>query len=256
MSRITSAKELFDLSSETVFVTGASSGLGARFVEVLSAHGAKVVLAARRVDRIEAAAATLDNAIALPFDVTRPESYNRAFDQAEAVLGPITLLVNNAGVDGPDDTLKFTPEDWRFVQGTNVDAIFNLSRLFAERRIEHGAPGNIINISSAAGYIVSETSTAYSVSKAAVVAMTKALAYELAPHKIRVNGIAPGYIYSEMTNGFLASDAGKEMVKRVPQRRVGEPSDLDGTLLLLASTKASGFMTGATVVVDGGISLK
>lgn len=99
----------------------------------------------------------------------------------------------------------------------------------------------------AAGYIVSETSTAHSVSKAAVVAMTKALAYELAPHKIRVNGIAPGYIYSEMTNEFLASDAGKDAVKRVPQKRVGQPSDLDGTPLLLASQRASGFMTGITV---------
>ena len=256
MSHITPANELFDLSSETVFVTGASSGLGARFVEVLSAYGAKVVLAARRVDRIEAAAKMLKNAIALPFDVTRPESYISAFDQAESELGPITQLVNNAGVGGLDDTLNYTPDDWRFVQGTNVDAIFNLSRFFAARRIALGKPGSIINISSAAGYIVSETSTAYSVSKAAVVAMTKALAYELSPYQIRVNGIAPGYIYSEMTNDFLASDAGKEMLKRVPQRRVGEPSDLDGTLLLLASARASGFMTGATVIVDGGIALK
>jgi NAD(P)-dependent dehydrogenase (short-subunit alcohol dehydrogenase family) len=164
--------------------------------------------------------------------------------------------VNNAGVAGPDDTLNFTPEDWRFVQGTNVDAIFNLSRFFAKRQIERGSPGNIINISSAAGYVVSETSTAYSVSKAAVVAMTKALAYELAPHKIRVNGIAPGYIYSEMTNDFLASEAGMDAVNRVPQKRVGEPSDLDGTLLLLASPRASGFMTGTTVIVDGGIAIK
>jgi 3-oxoacyl-[acyl-carrier protein] reductase len=257
MSTVTLAQDLFDLSGETAFVTGASSGLGARFAEVLSAHGAKVALAARRVDRIEAAAVRLGSgAIALPFDVTKPETYAPSFDQAEAALGPITLLVNNAGVAGIDDTLHFTPDDWRFVQATNVDAIFNLSRLYASRQIERGAPANIINISSAAGFVVSETSTAYSVSKAAVVAMTKALAFELSPYKIRVNGIAPGYIYSEMTNDYLASDAGREMVTRVPQKRVGEPSDLDGTLLLLASTRASGFMTGTTVIVDGGIALK
>jgi 3-oxoacyl-[acyl-carrier protein] reductase len=257
MSPVVLAKDLFDLTGQTAFITGASSGLGARFAEVLSAHGAKVALAARRVDRIEAAAARLGSrAHALAFDVTKPEMYAQSFGQVEAALGPITLLVNNAGVAGLDDTLQSTPEDWRFVQATNVDAIFNLSRLYASRQIKRASPGNIINISSAAGYVVSETSTAYSVSKAAVVAMTKALAFELAPYNIRVNGIAPGYIYSEMTNDYLASDQGREMVKGIPQRRVGEPSDLDGTLLLLASTKASGFMTGSTVIVDGGIVLK
>ena len=241
MSSIVMAKDLFDLAGTTALVTGASSGLGARFAEVLLAHGAKVALAARRLDRLKNAAAKMGvNAIALPLDVTRPDDYGQALDYAEGKLGPVTLLVNNAGVSGPDDLLRFTPEDWREVQGTNVDAIFNLSRLFATRQIERGLPGNIINISSAAGYIVSETSTAYSVSKAAVVAMTRALAFELARHKIRVNGIAPGYIYSEMTNDYLASEAGRKAVKRVPQKRVGEPSDLDGTLLLISVVEGFG----------------
>ena len=257
MSSIVLAKDLFDLSGETALVTGASSGLGARFAEVLSAHGAKVALAARRIDRIKEAAAKLgSNAFALHLDVTQHVNYEAAFDHVEAKLGPVTLLVNNAGVSGAEDALSFTPEDWRFVQETNVDALFNLSRVFAARHVERGTPGSIINISSAAGYIVSETSVAYSVSKAAVVAMTRALAYEFAPHKIRVNGIAPGYIYSEMTTEFLGTEGGKNAVNRVPQKRAGEPSDLDGTLLLLASPRASGLMTGTTIIVDGGIALK
>jgi len=256
MAAITPARELFDLTGEVALITGASSGLGNRFAEVLSAHGAKVALAARRSDRIAALADRLGNAMALPLDVTRRDDHAAAFERVEAALGPVTLLINNAGISGPDRLFDCTPEDWDAVQETNVGAAFGLSQAFARRRIERGASGTIINIASAAGYIVSETSVAYAVSKAAVVQMTRALALALARHKIRVNGIAPGYIWSEMTHDYLASEAGKAMLKRVPQRRAGEPSDLDGTLLLLASPRASGFMTGATVVVDGGISLK
>ena len=142
------------------------------------------------------------------------------------------------------------------MQDTNVDAVWHLSQFFAKRLVARKQPGAIINISSVAGYLVNETSAAYAISKAAVVQMTRALAFELARHNIRVNGIAPGFVHSEMTDDYLASEAGKAVIRRVPQRRVGDPSDLDGTLLLLASRKASGFMTGSTVIVDGGIALK
>jgi 3-oxoacyl-[acyl-carrier protein] reductase len=138
------------------------------------------------------------------------------------------------------------------VQETNVDSVWHLSQAFAKRLIAAKQPGTIINIASIAAFQVIDSPAAYAVSKAAVQQMTRAMALELARYKIRVNAIAPGFIYSEMTTEYLESEAGKASLKRIPQRRAGDPSDLDGTLLLLASTKASGFMTGSTVVVDGG----
>lgn len=252
MAPITPAQDLFDLTGEVALVTGASSGLGARFAEVLAAHGAKVALAARRVERISALAGRLKNAIAVELDVTKPESHEAALAVAEAKLGPVTLLVNNAGVANSERFIDTTPETFRRVQETNVDAVWLLSQAFARRLIAGKRPGAIINIASIAAFVVNETPAAYAVSKAAVQQMTRAMALELARYQIRVNAIAPGFIYSEMTTDYLNSEAGKAMLKRLPQRRAGDPSDLDGALLLLASAKASGFMTGATVVADGG----
>ncbi len=256
MIQVTPAIKLFDLTGEVALVTGASSGLGWRFAQVLAAHGAKVIAAARRVDRLQALAAESPNIFPLELDVTRPQDFPAALDAAEAAAGPLTLLVNNAGWGGRDTSFEHSAEDWQRLQSTNVDSLWHLSQAFAKRLMARKQPGAIINISSVAGYLVSETPAPYAIGKAAVVQMTKALAFELARHRIRVNGIAPGYIHSEMTDDYLASEAGKAMLKRVPQRRAGEPSDLDGTLLLLASPKASAFMTGTTVIVDGGIALK
>lgn len=252
MAAITLAKDLFDLTGEVALVTGASSGLGARFAEVLAAHGARVALAARRSDRIAEAASRLPGAVAVALDVTRPSDYAAAFARAEEALGPVSILVNNAGVAGGTRFLDTTPEEWRQVQDTNVDAVWSLSQFFARRLITAGRRGNIINLASIASFKVGETSATYAVSKAAVMHMTKAVARELARYGIRVNAIAPGYIHSEMTDDYLASPAGQAFIQRVPQRRAGDPSDLDGVLLLLASSKASGFMTGAVVTADGG----
>jgi 3-oxoacyl-[acyl-carrier protein] reductase len=255
MAAITPAQNLFDLTGEVALVTGASSGLGARFAEVLAAHGAKVVVAARRRERIEALAARLPKAFALTLDVTKPETFAEALADAEAALGPLTLLVNNAGIAGGGRIVDATAEGWRDVQRTNVDAVWHLSQVFARRLIARDAPGTVINIASVASTKVGETSASYAISKAAVLHMTKAMAIEWARHGIRVNAIAPGYIHSEMTDDYLASPPGQAMIKRVPQRRAGEPSDLDGTLLLLSSRRASGFMTGTAITVDGGLLL-
>lgn len=252
MAEVTPAARLFDLTGEVALVTGASSGLGARFAEVLSAHGAKVALAARRVDRIEALAARLGNACALALDVTRPESFEDALAAIETRLGAPALLVNNAGVANDERFINTSAGEWRRVMDTNVDSIWHLSRGFAKRLIAAKRPGAIVNIASVAGFAVNDVPAAYAVSKAAVVQMTKAMALDLARHKIRVNAIAPGFIWSEMTAEYLESAAGQENIKRIPQRRAGDPSDLDGALLLLSSAKASGFMTGSAVVVDGG----
>jgi 3-oxoacyl-[acyl-carrier protein] reductase len=247
------AHELFDLAGEVAFVTGASSGLGARFAETLAAHGAKVVLAARRTDRLDALAARIGkDAMAVALDVADRSMIPKAFDAAEAQFGPVTLLVNNAGISNDDRFLDTTDEQWDTTMATNLDGVWFMAREAARRMAKAGNGGTIINIASILGFRVSKASAPYCVSKAAVVQMTAALALDLAKFKIRVNAIAPGYIMSEMTEAFLASPESEASRKAIPMRMTGEPSDLDGALLLLASRKAGRFMTGATIAVDGG----
>jgi 3-oxoacyl-[acyl-carrier protein] reductase len=252
MTAITPAQQLFDLTAQVALVTGASSGLGARFAQVLAAHGARVIAAARRTEKLEELADGSANITALHLDVTAPGTFADGLDAAEAKFGTVTLLVNNAGIAGAGAILDTAPVAWRDVQNTNVDAVWHLSKAFAERLVAAKAPGAVINIASLAGYKVGATSAVYAVSKAAVLQLTKAMAVEWARHRIRVNAIAPGYIHSDMTDAYLASPAGQAMIGRSPQRRAGDPADLDGTLLLLASPAASGFMTGAAILVDGG----
>ena len=255
MSQITPAQQLFDLTGEVALVTGASSGLGRRFAEVLAAHGAKVVAAARRNDRLNDLAASSANIAPLAMDVTDTASIAKALDEAERAFGPLTLLVNNAGIAGGGRILDTPDAGWDHVMATNVGSVWHLSRAFAQRLIERKQAGAIINIASLVAGRVGMSSASYAISKAAVLHMTKAQAMEWARFGIRVNAISPGFISSEMTDDYLASPAGQEMIKRVPQRRSGQPSDLDATLLMLASAKASGFMTGAEINVDGGHAL-
>jgi 3-oxoacyl-[acyl-carrier protein] reductase len=245
------AAELFDLTGEVAIVTGASSGLGARFARVLADHGAKVVLAARRVERLEDLAREIGQA-ALPaaLDVADPAAMPGVFDMAEKAFGPVSILINNAGVVVGETFLKTTPEQWEGLRRINLDGVWHMGQEAARRMKERG--GNIVNIASVLSFRVTPGESAYCVSKAAVKQLTEAMALELARYKIRVNAIAPGYIVTEMTADYLASPASEASRAAIPMRRVGRPEDLDGTLLLLASSKASGFMTGSTVVVDGG----
>jgi 3-oxoacyl-[acyl-carrier protein] reductase len=247
------AAQLFDLTGEVALVTGASSGLGTRFTEVLASHGAKVLLAARRTDRLEALCEKIGEAAEVTaLDVTDRNQIGAAFDRAEALFGTVTILINNAGVVAAKRFLDHTPEDWERVRATNLDAVWFMAQEAARRMIAAKRAGTIINISSILGYRVTAGNSAYCVTKAAVAQMTQALALELARHNIRVNAIAPGYIATEMTEAYLASAASEPTRRAIPLRRVGEPNDLDGALLLLASSKASGFMTGSTIVADGG----
>jgi 3-oxoacyl-[acyl-carrier protein] reductase len=245
------AAELFDLTGEVAVVTGASSGLGARFARVLADHGAKVVLAARRVEKLGKLAKAIGPA-ALPvaLDVRDRAAMPAVFDAAERAFGPASILVNNAGVALGGRFLDMTAEDWETIRTINLDGVWHMAREAARRMKPRG--GAIINIASILSYRVTPGEAAYCVTKAAVMQMTAAMALELARDKIRVNAIAPGYIVTEMTEAYLAAPESEASRKAIPMRRAGQPSDLDGTLLLLASTKASGFMTGSTIVVDGG----
>lgn len=238
------------LAGKTALVTGASSGLGAHFARVLAAEGAAVTVAARRVDRLESLCAEIaaagGEAKAVAMDVTDAASVAAAFER-----GAYDIVINNAGVtyDGP--ALKTEEDDWNWVINTDLNGVFRVAQAAGKKLVEEGKGGSIVNIASILGLRVAGNLSAYATAKAGVVQMTKSLALEWARYGIRVNAICPGYIETDLNKDFFASDAGKALIKRVPQRRLGQMSDLDGPLLLLASDD-SAFMTGSEVVVDGG----
>jgi NAD(P)-dependent dehydrogenase (short-subunit alcohol dehydrogenase family) len=248
------AAEIFDLKGRVAMVTGASSGLGVRFAQVLAANGAAVALVARRADRLKDVQAAIEQtggrAIAIEADVLDRAAMSRAFDQAEKALGTVTILVNNAGVAHSTRATDVTEEEWRRVIGTNLDAVFAWAQEAAKRMLAAGQKGAIVNIASVLGFGVSKGTIAYSTAKAGVIQMTKALGLELAFKGVRVNAIAPGWFVTEINRDYLEG-AGKSLTRDIPVGRFGQHGDLDGALLLLVSD-AGGYIAGATLVVDGG----
>ena len=245
----------FDLTGRTALVTGASSGLGRHFARTLAVHGASVALAARRVDRLESLASEIrdagGNAYPVRMDVTDAHSVAAGLDAVQEALGVPAILVNNSGIARPASTLDVTEEDWAAVVGTNLEGAWRVAQGAAQRMVDAGRPGTIINILSIVAFGVAGGLGTYAASKAGLLQLTRTMALELARHRIRVNAIAPGYVLTEMNREYFTSEAGQAMTKRIPQRRIGDPSELDGALLLLASD-ASSYMTGSTIVVDGG----
>jgi NAD(P)-dependent dehydrogenase (short-subunit alcohol dehydrogenase family) len=254
--------DLFDLSGRTALVTGASQGLGRRFAKTLAGHGAAVGLAARQLDKL----AELEREIAdgggrvatVALDVTDHGSIGRALATVEDVLGPIGVLINNAGVAVSKGVLEQTEADWDRVVDTNLKGAFFVAQTVAKRMVERDSKpacgGNIVNIASVLAQGVVGHLAPYAASKGGLWQLTRTMALELARHDIRVNALAPGYIETEINRDFLATEAGLRMKKRIPQRRFGTPEDLDGALLLLASD-ASRYMTGSIIVIDGGLML-
>jgi NAD(P)-dependent dehydrogenase (short-subunit alcohol dehydrogenase family) len=246
---------IFSLAGQTALVTGASGGLGRHFATVLASAGAKVVLAARRLEALEQAVSVLQGegrqAIATVMDVTEAASVAEAFSQAEAAFGPVSILVNNSGIAVSASSLDLEEEDWDRVIDTNLKGAWLTSRCFARNARAGGTEGTIINVASILGFRVAGNVSAYAVSKAGLVQLTCAMALELARFRVRVNALAPGYIATDLNRSFFESDAGKSMISRIPQRRLGALEDLDGPLLLLASS-ASRYVTGSTITVDGG----
>jgi NAD(P)-dependent dehydrogenase (short-subunit alcohol dehydrogenase family) len=245
----------FDLTGEVALITGASGDLGRHFAQVLAAAGAAVVLMARRGDLITTEAERLRGqgyrAAAVTGDITLAQGLNAAFAAAENELGPISLLVNNAGISLTTPSLDLADSDWDAVIDTNLKGAWLASREAAQRWVKRKQPGNIINIASILGQRVASQTLPYAVSKAGLIQMTKALSLEWARHNIRVNALAPGYIRTALNDEFFGTEAGAALVKRIPQRRLGQLPDLDGPLLLLASA-ASSYMTGTVLTVDGG----
>ncbi len=240
-----------DLGGKTALVTGASSGFGAHFSKTLAVAGAKVIVAARREDRLAALVRDIEGgggrASALALDVADEDAVTAAFEQ----LGAVDILVNNAGVSGASRALDTPASEWRWTYDVNVHGVFFVAQAAAKRMVAAGRGGSIINIASITSFRPPASNAAYASSKAAVAHLTRCLALDWARHGIRVNALAPGYFETDINRDFLASDYGQQMIRRVPQRRTGEMSDLDGPLLLLASD-ASAYITGTCIPVDGG----
>jgi 3-oxoacyl-[acyl-carrier protein] reductase len=249
------AAQIFDLHGRVALVTGASSGLGLRFAEVLAENGASVVLVARRADRLDVLRARIEgaggNAIAVAADVTDREAMHRAFDAAEKEFGTVTILVNNAGVAHSGRAVDMPETEWRRILSTNLDAVFYCAQEAARRMLAVPTGGAIVNIASVLGLGVAKGVVAYATAKAGVIQLTKALALELAFKGIRVNAIAPGWIVTDLNREYLTSGQGAALKREIPMGRFGEERDLDGPLLLLVSD-AGRYMTGTTIVADGG----
>lgn len=242
------------LEGKTALVTGASSGLGRHFARLLAREGAKVVVAARRVDALSALSDEIGRqggtCIPVAMDVTDPAAVAAAFQQIERDLAaPLSILVNNAGVAHMRAALDLSATEWVQVLQPNLTGAFLVAQQAA--RMMQGEGGTIINVASILGERVSKGLAAYAASKAGLIQLTKALALEWATFDIRVNALAPGYVETDLNRDFFASDAGQRLISRIPQKRLGQMRDLDGPLLLLCSDQ-SRYMTGVVIAVDGG----
>jgi NAD(P)-dependent dehydrogenase (short-subunit alcohol dehydrogenase family) len=250
------------LRGQVAVITGASGGLGAHFAHVLAAAGAKVALTARRLDLVEAHAGAIAGggrqAMALKLDVADPKTIGPAFDDVEAALGPISILVNNAGVGGEGLALDLSVEDWDRTFDVNVRGVFFSAQQAARRMIASGVAeqgaARIVNIASIASHTVLPGLSAYCSSKAAVAMMTKSLAREWARRGIAVNAICPGYIETDINADWFKTEGGQKQLKGFPRRRLMEAGDLDAALLMLAGP-AGRAITGGVFTIDDGQSL-
>ena len=246
---------LFNLQGHTALVTGASSGIGHHLAHTLAQAGARVVVAARRVDKLEDLVNEIKQrggqASAVALDVTSAASVTACFDAIEAQGLLADVVVSNAGVTVAKPALQQTEQDWDQVLDTNLKGCWLVNTEAARRLVHHNKPGSIINISSILGERVAGAVVGYSASKAGVIQFTKSLALEFARYGIRVNAVLPGYVVTDLNSEFLASDAGKKLESRIPFRRFCQMSDMDGPILLLASD-AGRAMTGTSLAVDWG----
>jgi hypothetical protein len=252
MTEVLPPNRIFDLTGRVAVVTGASSGLGERFVRVLLAAGADVVAVARRTDRLEVLAAGSDRVLAVPADIAVPEQVERIVPAALERFGRLDVVVNNAGLGVPAPAVTEDLDSFRYTLDVNLVGAFHLARLAARTMLEAGS-GSIINISSVLGLVAAWPipDASYSASKGALVSLTRDLACQWAGKGVRVNALAPGFFPSEGTTD-MAEDAGQKYIRSgCPMKRMGRPEELDGALLFLASG-ASTYMTGQVLTVDGG----
>ncbi|MDP1541097.1 MAG: SDR family oxidoreductase [Moraxellaceae bacterium] len=247
----------FSLSGKTALITGASGGLGAHFAHTLASAGAQVVLAARRIDALAQQVDDLNkagfSAFAVAMDVTDAGSVQRALDSAAAWApdNSISILINNAGISREGMAHTMTEDDWDAVLDTNLKGPWLTTKLFVQQRMRSGLGGSIVHIGSILGERVAQGVAAYAAAKAGLHHLTRAQALEFSRLGFRVNALAPGYIETDLNRAFFQTEAGLRLIKRMTAKRLGQPSELDGALLLLASD-ASSFINGSVLTIDGG----
>ncbi|MGV8996006.1 MAG: glucose 1-dehydrogenase [Parvibaculaceae bacterium] len=248
----------FDLTGKVALVTGATSGLGRRFALVLAKAGASVAITGRRVDRLAELKAEIEamgrKVVAVALDVTDTASITACVDAVEASLGTVDILINNAGMNVEAMAHEVTPDGYDTMFDTNVRGAFFMAQAVGTRMLARDQGGRIINIASIGAFTQLPGLVIYTMTKAAIAMMTKSLAKEWARKKINVNAICPGFIETELNSEWFQSEGGARQIKSFPRRRLGAESDLDGTLLLLASDH-SRFITGSLFTADDGQSL-
>lgn len=245
----------FDLDGQVAFITGATSGFGERFAEILSEAGAKVVITGRREKRLIAVKEKIEKAggtcIALPLDVTNVAQIKATVAEAERLAGPISILVNNAGLNVQANVVSLSEADYDTIMDTNVKGMFFVAQAVAARMLEHKLKGRIVNVASIGALKPLPGLVVYSMSKAAVGMMTKGMAREWARNHIAVNALCPGFIKTELNADWFATEGGQKQINSFPRRRLGAESDLDALVLLLCSEHA-GFITGSLFTIDDG----
>lgn len=251
-----------NFEGKIAMVTGAASGLGARFAKALAGAGAQVVLASRQTERLKELRAEIEAdggaAHVVSLDVTDLASIKAAVAHAETEAGPLDILVNNCGVSSTQRLLDVTEDDFSYVMDTNLRGSFFVAQQVAKRMVTRakGDPRKqhrIVNIASVAGLRVMPQIGVYCMSKAGVVQMTKAMAVEWGKYGINVNAICPGYISTEVNEEYFESEQGKRLLDMLPRKRPGKPEDLDGLLLLLAAEETR-FINGAIITADDGMT--
>jgi NAD(P)-dependent dehydrogenase (short-subunit alcohol dehydrogenase family) len=248
---------LFDLSRKTALITGASGGFGERFARCLSKAGAYVILAARSLNKIQNLADELEKASVIEMDVSDKNSVNNAFDQLENSNQRIDICINNAGITTTNFIFETNEnDDFEKTIQTNLIGTWYVTKAVANHMKNKGISGSIINVGSINGDAVPAFGTAgYNVSKAGIIYLTKSLVGELSPYNIRINSISPGTFPTKMTEWILKDDEiKKKIIKRIPLGFMPNLKDLDGVILFLASNKASRYVTGQTITIDGGNS--
>jgi NAD(P)-dependent dehydrogenase (short-subunit alcohol dehydrogenase family) len=250
------------LAGQTAIITGASGGLGAHFARLLAAEGAAVALTARRLDRVETLAGEIagagGRAMALRLDVADAESIPAAFGEIEAAMGPVSILINNAGVGGEGQALDLTVETWDQTFDVNVRGVFFAAQAAARIMLANGAAeradARIVNIASIASHTVLPGLSAYNASKASVAMLTRSLAREWARKGIAVNALCPGYIETDINGFWWGTEGGQKQLKLFPRRRLMEATDLDAAFMMLCGPAARA-IAGSVITIDDGQTL-